>query len=64
MKVVCGFGQGVIFAQAKTTHSAFVSTLAHWNGSLFVLSLTTNVVVTSLIAARIWLDYYFFPIEY
>ncbi|KAF9455989.1 hypothetical protein BDZ94DRAFT_1276776 [Collybia nuda] len=51
---VCGFGQGVIFAQAKTTHSAFVSTLARWNGSLFVLSLTTNVVVTTLIAARIW----------
>lgn len=50
---VCGFGQGVIFAQAKTTHSAFGANLARWNGSLFTLSLVTNIVVTSLIAARI-----------
>ncbi|KAF9061813.1 hypothetical protein BDP27DRAFT_1428576 [Rhodocollybia butyracea] len=51
---VCGFGQAVIFAQAKSTHSAFSSQLEIWNGSLFSLSLTTNVVVTSLIAFRIW----------
>ncbi|KAJ3997785.1 hypothetical protein F5050DRAFT_1568549 [Lentinula boryana] len=51
---VCGFGQAVIFAEARTTHSAFGSNLERWNGSLFSLSLATNVVVTSLIAARIW----------
>ncbi|KAJ4483535.1 hypothetical protein J3R30DRAFT_3285510 [Lentinula aciculospora] len=51
---VCGFGQAVIFAEARTTHSAFESNLERWNGSLFSLSLATNVVVTSLIAARIW----------
>ena len=28
--------------------------LERWNGSLFSLSLVTNVVVTTLIAARIW----------
>ncbi|KAF9468228.1 hypothetical protein BDZ94DRAFT_1209133 [Collybia nuda] len=50
----CGLGQGIMFAQSKTTHSAFASTLAHWNGSLYILSLTTNVLVTILIAARIW----------
>ncbi len=52
--VVCGFGQAVIFAEARSTHSAFGSQLARWNGSLFSLSLATNVVVTSLIASRIW----------
>ncbi|KAJ3911076.1 hypothetical protein F5877DRAFT_55699 [Lentinula edodes] len=51
---VCGFGQAVIFAEARTTHSAFGSNLERWNGSLFSLSLATNVVVTSLIASRIW----------
>lgn len=51
---VCGFGQTVIFAQAKTTHSAFGPNLQRWNGSLFSLSLVTNVVATSLIAFRIW----------
>ncbi|TBU26036.1 hypothetical protein BD311DRAFT_779859 [Dichomitus squalens] len=51
---VCGFGQAYIFATAKTTHSAFAATLARWNGSLFSLSFATNVVVTGLIAARLW----------
>ncbi|PBK86866.1 hypothetical protein ARMGADRAFT_1055170 [Armillaria gallica] len=51
---VCGFGQTVIFAQAKTTHSAFGPNLQRWNGSLFSLSLVTNVVATSFIAFRIW----------
>ncbi|KAE9392005.1 hypothetical protein BT96DRAFT_924966 [Gymnopus androsaceus JB14] len=51
---VCGFGQAIIFAEAKSTHSAFGPQLEKWNGSLFSLSLTTNVVVTSLIATRIW----------
>ncbi|KIK67530.1 hypothetical protein GYMLUDRAFT_217920 [Collybiopsis luxurians FD-317 M1] len=51
---VCGFGQGIIFAEAKTVHSAFESQLEKWNGSLFSMSLTTNVVVTTLIAVRIW----------
>ncbi|KAJ3975776.1 hypothetical protein EV361DRAFT_431448 [Lentinula raphanica] len=51
---VCGFGQAVIFAEARTTHSAFGSNLERWNGSLFSLSLATNVVVTTLIATRIW----------
>ncbi|KAI0708198.1 hypothetical protein C8T65DRAFT_708585 [Cerioporus squamosus] len=51
---VCGFAQAIIFAEAKSVHSAFADELEKWNGSLFGLSLTTNVVVTTLIAARIW----------
>ncbi|KIY53707.1 hypothetical protein FISHEDRAFT_26027, partial [Fistulina hepatica ATCC 64428] len=50
----CGFGQGIVFAQAKTTHSAFNPVLERWNGSLFSLSLATNVVCTVLVAGRIW----------
>ncbi|KAE9400629.1 hypothetical protein BT96DRAFT_1096578 [Gymnopus androsaceus JB14] len=57
---VCGFGQAVIFAEARNTHSAFGSQLEIWNGLLFFLSLTTNVVVTSLIAMRIWQAFIFF----
>ncbi|KAF5393478.1 hypothetical protein D9757_000494 [Collybiopsis confluens] len=51
---IAGFGQGVEFARAKTIHSAFESELEKWNGSVFSLSLATNVLVTTLIAARIW----------
>ncbi|PBL04616.1 hypothetical protein ARMGADRAFT_911341 [Armillaria gallica] len=51
---VCGFGQTVIFAQARTTHSVFGPTLQRWNGSQFSLSLVTNIVATSLVAFRIW----------
>ncbi|TFK85018.1 hypothetical protein K466DRAFT_495544 [Polyporus arcularius HHB13444] len=51
---VCGFAQAIIFAEAKSVHSAFADELEKWNGSLFGLSLVTNVVVTTLIAARIW----------
>jgi len=51
---ICGFGQAVIFAEARNTHSAFGSQLEIWNGLLFSLSLTSNLVVTSLIAMRIW----------
>lgn len=29
-------------------------TLARWNGSLFTLSLVTNLLVTTLIAVRLW----------
>lgn len=50
-----GFAQTVYFAQATDTHSAFATTLEHWNGAVFGLSLATNVIVTSLIALRIWL---------
>ncbi|KAI0692988.1 hypothetical protein C8T65DRAFT_70545 [Cerioporus squamosus] len=51
---ICGFGQAYIFATAKTTHSAFATSLARWNGSLFSLSFATNAVVTALIAVRLW----------
>ncbi|EMD39585.1 hypothetical protein CERSUDRAFT_111897 [Gelatoporia subvermispora B] len=51
---VCGFGQTVYFARATAVHSAFAHTLQVWNGSLFSLSLATNVVVTTLIALRVW----------
>jgi len=51
---VCGFAQTVYFARAKTTHSAFAPVLQIWNGSLFSLSLATNVTVTSLISLRAW----------
>lgn len=52
--IVCGFAQTVEFAEATGLHSAFAHTLVFWNGSLFSLSLATNVVVTSLIALRVW----------
>ncbi|RPD59167.1 hypothetical protein L226DRAFT_510298 [Lentinus tigrinus ALCF2SS1-7] len=51
---ICGFGQAYIFATAKTTHSAFATSLARWNGSLFSLSFATNALVTALIAVRLW----------
>lgn len=51
---VCGFAQTVYFARAKSLHSAFAHILQVWNGSLFGLSLATNVVVTLLISMRVW----------
>ncbi|KAI0789589.1 hypothetical protein C8Q75DRAFT_142547 [Abortiporus biennis] len=51
---VCGFAQTVYFARAKRLHSAFAHTLQIWNGSLFGLSLATNVTVTVLISVRVW----------
>lgn len=51
---ICGFAQTVYFARAKKLHSAFAHSLQIWNGSLFSLSLATNVVVTVLIALRVW----------
>ncbi|KAI0775779.1 hypothetical protein BD413DRAFT_284875 [Trametes elegans] len=51
---ICGFAQTVYFARAKALHSAFAHNLQIWNGSLFSLSLATNVVVTILIAMRVW----------
>ena len=52
--IVCGFAQTVYFARAQKLHSAFAHSLQIWNGSLFSLSLATNVVVTVLIAMRVW----------
>ncbi len=51
---MCGFAQTVYFARAKALHSAFAHTLQIWNGSLFSLSLATNVTVTLLISLRVW----------
>ncbi|KAL7277969.1 hypothetical protein ACG7TL_007922 [Trametes sanguinea] len=51
---ICGFTQTVYFARAKKLHSAFAHSLQIWNGSLFSLSLATNVVVTILISLRVW----------
>lgn len=51
---VCGFAQTVYFARAKALHSAFAHILQVWNGSLFSLSLATNVTVTLLISLRVW----------
>ncbi|KAI0323990.1 hypothetical protein GY45DRAFT_1332033 [Cubamyces sp. BRFM 1775] len=51
---ICGFAQTVYFARAQKLHSAFAKSLQIWNGSLFSLSLATNVVVTVLIAMRVW----------
>jgi len=51
---ICGFGQTVYFARGQKYHSAFAHPLVVWNGSLFSLSLTTNVVVTALVALRVW----------
>ncbi|OBZ71515.1 hypothetical protein A0H81_08691 [Grifola frondosa] len=50
----CGFAQTVEFAGAKDLHSAFAHELTIWNGSLFTISLATNIIVTSLIALRVW----------
>ncbi|CCM04916.1 uncharacterized protein FIBRA_07113 [Fibroporia radiculosa] len=51
---ICGFGQTVFFARGQQYHSAFALPLVIWNGSLFSLSLTTNVVVTALVGLRAW----------
>ncbi|KZT11847.1 uncharacterized protein LAESUDRAFT_641340 [Laetiporus sulphureus 93-53] len=51
---ICGFGQTVYFARGQQYHSAFAHPLVVWNGSLFSLSLTTNVVVTCLVGLRVW----------
>ncbi|THH30055.1 hypothetical protein EUX98_g4135 [Antrodiella citrinella] len=51
---VCGFAQTVYFARAKKLHSAFAHILQVWNGSLFSLSLATNLTVTLLISLRVW----------
>lgn len=53
-RAVCGFGQTVYFARGQKYHSAFAPALVRWNGSLFSLSLATNVVVTALVALRAW----------
>ncbi|KAJ8077348.1 hypothetical protein PM082_001778 [Marasmius tenuissimus] len=50
----CGIGQSYVFSRGNDIHSAFVRRLAVWNGSLFSMSLATNVIVTTLIAVRIW----------
>ncbi|KIM76045.1 hypothetical protein PILCRDRAFT_826699 [Piloderma croceum F 1598] len=49
-----GFAQTIFFATAKNTHTAFAKSLAQWNGAVFSLSLATNIMVTSLIAVRVW----------
>ncbi|EIM89322.1 uncharacterized protein STEHIDRAFT_43955, partial [Stereum hirsutum FP-91666 SS1] len=36
--------------------SCTVVAIEHWNGAVFSLSLATNVIVTSLIACRVWYD--------
>ncbi|KAH9841392.1 uncharacterized protein C8Q71DRAFT_853791 [Rhodofomes roseus] len=51
---ICGFGQTVYFARGQKYHSAFAPALVRWNGSLFSLSLATNIVVTGLVALRAW----------
>ncbi|KAF9814965.1 hypothetical protein IEO21_04815 [Rhodonia placenta] len=51
---ICGFGQTVFFARGQRYHSAFAHPLVLWNGSLFSLSLATNIVVTGLVALRVW----------
>ncbi|CAL1712979.1 unnamed protein product [Somion occarium] len=50
----CGFAQTVYFAKEKALRSAFAHILQIWNGSLFSLSLATNVTVTLLISLRVW----------
>jgi len=51
---ICGFAQTYYFAVGTDLHSAFSPMLEVWNGALFGLSLITNIVVTSLIATRVW----------
>ena len=46
------------FARGQKYHSAFAPALVRWNGSLFSLSLATNVVVTGLVALRAWCGFW------
>ncbi|KAK7033854.1 hypothetical protein R3P38DRAFT_738877 [Favolaschia claudopus] len=51
---VCGYLAVYNFSQVVPGEDVFVSNIAEWGTALFSLSLSTNIVVTSLIAGRIW----------
>ncbi|THU90514.1 hypothetical protein K435DRAFT_781228, partial [Dendrothele bispora CBS 962.96] len=51
--VLWRIGQSVAFANAKNASDVFDPNIERWNGALFTLTLTTNVLVTSLIVYKI-----------
>ncbi|OSX62671.1 hypothetical protein POSPLADRAFT_1122355, partial [Postia placenta MAD-698-R-SB12] len=52
--LVCGLGQAVAFAHAQRYHDVFVLPIQIWSGALFAFSISSNVLVTGLIALRAW----------
>ncbi|KAI0827051.1 hypothetical protein BC628DRAFT_1502452 [Trametes gibbosa] len=51
---VCAYLAVYNFSQVHPGDNVFASNIAEWGTALFSLSLATNIVVTSLIATRIW----------
>ncbi|KIJ35026.1 hypothetical protein M422DRAFT_212789 [Sphaerobolus stellatus SS14] len=51
---VCGYLAVFNFSQVVPGQNVFALNIAEWGTALFSLSLATNIVVTSLIAGRIW----------
>ena len=50
LHIVCGYGS---ISQWLLPHPNPV-VIAHWGQGIFVISLAVNIVVTALIAVRIW----------
>ncbi|KAJ3544747.1 hypothetical protein NM688_g5704 [Phlebia brevispora] len=51
---VCGYLAVYNFSQVHPGDNVFASNIAEWGTALFSLSLATNIIVTTLIATRIW----------
>ncbi|KAJ7671239.1 hypothetical protein DFH06DRAFT_910331, partial [Mycena polygramma] len=51
---VCGYVAVAQFARLVPGQDVFTTTIAEWGTTLFSLSLSTNIIVTSLIAGRIY----------
>jgi hypothetical protein len=51
---VCAYLAVYNFSQVHPGDNVFASNIAEWGTALFSLSLATNIIVTSLIAGRIW----------
>ncbi|TBU38076.1 hypothetical protein BD309DRAFT_972652 [Dichomitus squalens] len=51
---VCGYLAVYNFSQVHPGDNVFASNIAEWGTALFSLSLATNLIVTTLIASRIW----------
>jgi len=50
----CSIGQAIAFSRARETDNIFSTDILHWNEALYSLSFATNVIVTGLIAFRVW----------
>ncbi|KAJ7255717.1 hypothetical protein C8J57DRAFT_1518008 [Mycena rebaudengoi] len=51
---ICAYGAVYNFSIMKPGQDVFASNVAEWGTALFSLSLATNIIVTCLIAGRIW----------